>query len=748
LSYPAYLDFRDRNRAFEGLAANDTLGRKIRLAHREAIEMIDGEGVSDNYFSVLGVGMRAGRYFRADESQTSGSQPVAVISYNLWQRAFDGQANVLGRTVSLNGQPFTIIGIAPRGFHGTRLNGNVDVWFPLTLHPLVATAGESGPSLQDRDSQWIRITGRLKQNTTAEQALAELRSIGRQLEVEFPNTDKWEFEALAPAASLVVGDRLDDLNRFVWMLVGVVGFALLIACANVANLLLARSEARRKEIGVRMALGAGRFRLVRQLLTESLLLSLLGGVAGLLVAMWAMDLLRAFELPGRVQIEALSLELDLQVLGFSLLLSVSTGVVFGIAPALAASRPDIVAVLKGSDSGRAAGKQWLRGSFVIAQIAISLVLLIGGGLFVKSLRQALAVDTGFDGGPVAIASVDLGVQGYNPSQAENFYAQTLERVRSLPGVTSASWASFVPVQRRAFMEDFTVEGYQPQPGEESSFFMNFVSTGYFQTLGIPLLRGRDFNDRDVAGSTRVAIVNEEFARRYFSGGDAMGRRIRIGTEGPFLEVIAVARDSKYRSLDEEALPYIYAPLAQYIRAMGLREVKLIARSAGDPVGLIAPMRRAIGESDSQIAVFGAMTWRDHIGDLMRTQEMGATLLGFFSLIALALTAVGLYGVMSYSISRRTQEIGIRQALGADRWDILKLVVRQGLTLTVIGVVIGLLAALLLTRFLSSLLFGVEPDDALTFAGVSALLIVVALLACYVPARRAAKVDPMVALRYE
>ncbi len=748
LSYPAYLDFRDRNHFFVGLAANDTLGRKIRLAYQGAVELIDGEGVSDNYFSVLGVKMQAGRYFMDDGGKPAVSQPVAVISYNLWQRAFGGRADALGGTVSLNDRPFTVIAVTPRGFHGTRINSNVDIWFPLTLHPLVASVGEGDLALRDRDRQWIRVTGRLKPNTDARQALAELRAIGRQLEVEFPNTDKWEFESLVPAASLIVGDRLIDLNRFVWMLVGVVGFTLLIACANIANLLLARGEDRRKEIGVRMALGAGRIRLVRQLLTESLLLSLLGGVAGLLVAMWAMDLLREFELPGRVQIETLNLELDRQALGFSLLLSILTGVLFGIAPALAVSRADIVAVLKGGDSGRAAGKQWLRGSFVIAQIAISLVLLIGGGLFVKSLRQAFAVDTGFNGGPVSIAAVDLGVQGYNPSQAQNFYTQTLERVRNLPEVTSASWASFVPVQRRAFMEDLTVEEYQPKPGEEMSFHMNFVWTGYFRTLGIPLTRGRDFNDQDVAGSTRVAIVNEEFAQRYWPGREAVGRRLRIGATGPFLEVIAVARNSKYRSLDEKPLPYVYAPLAQYIRALGLSEVKLVARSSGAPAGLIDPMRRAIRENDSQLAVFGAMTWRDHLGDSLKTQEMGATLLGFFSLIALALTAVGIYGVMSYSISRRTQEIGVRMALGADRRDIMKLIVGQGMALTLIGVVIGLVAALALTRFLSSLLFGVEPNDALTFTGVSALLIVVALLACYLPTRRAASVDPMAALRYD
>ena len=747
VSHPTYMDARASAKLFSNVAAYAGLNFSLNAAGRT--ELVWGNVVSGNYFETLGVRPVAGRAFLPEEDVTPATHPVAVISYDLWQRSYGGAGDAVGKTVTLNNRPLTIIGVAPRGFRGVNLAQAPEVWVPIQMWSQVATGEGARLTLDRRGWSWLNLFGRLQEGASAEQAQAELNAIIAQLKEAHPRLERSLRLEATPLVTAASGLRTrQSMVRFITILAAVVGIALLIACANVANLLLARATGRRKEIAVRLALGASRGRIVRQLLTESLLLAGLGGALGLLIAMWAMDALAAYELPGRIEIAQLGLGLRREVLLFTLLVSFITGVVFGLAPALQASKPDLVSALKEQGAGSVRGRLGLRGAFLAAQVALCLVLLVGAGLFIKSLRTALAADPGFETERVALVSVNLGLQRYTPEQAERFYSQSVERIKNLPGVEAASWASVSPLYPFGlYMLTVAYDGYQPAPGEELEAEFNFVGHEYFQTMGVPILRGRGLAETDRDGSPPVAVINETLAQRYFPNADPLGRTINLGGEQR-LTIVGVARDAKYHSLSEEARPYIYAPLQQNIQNVGLEALTLHVRTAGDPARTLDRLRAEIGALDSNLPFASVRTINEQIGSALMAQRFGSSILGFFSFLTLALAAVGIYGVVAYFVGQRTREIGIRLALGAHRRDILRLMLVKSLLPIGVGICIGLGAALALTRALSSFLYGVSATDPATFIVATLLLAATALLASYIPARRATKVDPLVALRYE
>jgi len=745
-SYPDYVDFRDRNDVLEGLVAYQP--RPFSLSVNNVTERAFGEVVSGNYFSVLGVKLALGRGFLPEEDRVPGTHPVVVISHQLWRGRYGGDPGVIGRSLTLNGHPFTIVGVAAENYSGLIRGIGETLWVPAMMTDQVSPGRRSLTSRGDRG--WL-LMGRLREGVTIGQARAAFRLIAEHLYRAWPREwanirqESRAISLLPESEARVMPQFRLPLALFMALLMAVVGLVLLISCANVANLLLARAAGRRKEIAVRLSLGAGRGRLIRQLLTESLLLAAAGGAAGLLLAVWGADLLMAFKPPVEFPI-AIDVSLDWRVFGFTLGASLVTGLLFGLAPALTASRPDLVAALK--DGAGGAGRGRLRGALVVAQVALSLLLLICSGLCLRSLRNAGAIDPGFDADDLLALSMDLGLQGYDEAAGRNFSRQLLERVRALPGVESASLAEYLPLGMGGSRRGITIEGYTPRPGESTEVGSSAVAPGYVETLRIPLLRGRAFGAEDRPGAPGVVMVNEAFARRYWPGQDPIGKRIEMGINNsngaPRLTVVGVVKDGKYVTLGEEVTPFFYLNLAQRYEAAPT----LVVRTRGNPFDDLAAVRREVGALDRHLPLYDVKTVRQHLGLALLPARLAGSALGVFGLMALVLAAAGIYGVMSCAVAQRTREIGIRMALGARVVDVLKLIVRQGMRLVVIGLVIGLLAAMALTRVMASLLYGVSATDPLTFTLIAALLTVVALLACWVPARRAAKVDPLVALRRE
>jgi predicted permease len=741
-SYPLYVDFRDRNEVFSDLITFS--GTPFSLSDGGQTERVPGMLVSGNYFSTLGVNAALGRTFLPDEDATPGTHPVAVVGYGLWQRRFGADPAVIGKTISLNGHTFTIIGVAPPEFTGTIKGSSPDIYVPMMMEAEAMPTWQG--ALTNRNMTWLEIMGRLKPGVTREQAEASLTLTANQIAQVYPdNVDK---KMVLADGSKGVDYAMRDLSGpLVWMMFIVV-LVLLIACANVANLLLARANARRKEIAVRLAVGANRARLVRQLLTESVLLSVMGGVAGLMVAIWLTDLLLLFK---PTQSFALEGGLDRRVLIFSLTLSLLTGIVFGLAPAFQTSKPDLVAALKdeSATAGRGARRMSLRNLLVVLQVALSLLVLVSAGLCVRSLQKLVAIDAGFDPAKIIVMSLDLSLNGYKQEQGRQFYSQLVERVSGLPGVESASLAAIVPLGGGGMRRSLGVEGYEPPPDAPPlNFNFNIVGANYFQTMGIQIIRGRDFSPQDVAGAPKVVIINETVAHKYWPNQDAVGKHLKFGSprsrNEELIEIVGIAKDSKYRQLTEVATDTMYLPLAQNYRA----NMTLHVRTAADSKAMIAAIRSEVAARDPNLPVYSVRTMEEQKSNSLYTSRMAATLLGVFGLVAMLLAAVGIYGVMSYSVNRRTREIGIRMALGANRRDVLKMVLGEGMLLVMVGLAAGLGATLAVTRFIGSLLYGVSATDPATFAGISLILIAVALLACYLPARHATKVDPMVALRYE
>ena len=737
-SYPNYKDFRDRSESFSGL-----IGYRFTpcsLSHDGINERLWGYEVTGNYFDSLGVTAALGRLISPDDDRDPGASPVAVVSYKCWQQRFGSSPGIIGRDVIVNGRGYTIIGVAPQGFYGTEIISAPDMWFPVAMQAQL----EIGRSwLDERAVENLFVQGRLKPGVSSAQAQASLNEIALQLEREYPDVNEDKRVVLSPPGLIGNAFRGPVLG-FTGLLMVVVGLVLLLACTNLANLLLARAADRRREIAVRLSLGASRARLVRQLLTESLLLSCSGGVLGLLLASRLVELATAFKLPIDVPV-AINLQLDYRVFIFTCLISLATGALFGLLPAWQATKGDLVPALKDEFAFGGYRRSWLKNSLIVFQIALSLVLLIGGGLMMRALQQAQTIELGFSPERAAEVSFDLRLQGYDDARGREFQRRLLERVRAIPGVQFAGLTDMAPVDLHFSRDRVFLEGQPPQrlanvPGAMT----NRATPGYFQAMGTRLVRGRDFTEQDDDKAERVAIINESFARRFFPGEDPIGKAFRLGSpESPQRQVVGVVQDGKYAGLNEDPKPFVSRPLWQSYSGA----TTVIVRTAGDQEKLIVLVRNEAQQLDPNLPI-ASRTLIERMSLPLLPARVAAAVLGGFGLLALALAAIGIYGVMSYAASKRTHEIGIRMALGAQKSDVLKLVIRQGVTLTLIGMTIGSLAALILTRSMKSLLFGVSATDPLTYAGVALLLAGVALVACYLPARRASRVDPMVALRCE
>ncbi|HEV3469184.1 MAG TPA: ABC transporter permease [Pyrinomonadaceae bacterium] len=743
-SYPAYRDYRDRSgEVLSGLFA--TRLAPMSLSRGGDNQRLWGYLVTGNYFDVLGVAAERGRTFTPEEDAAPLTHPVAVISHACWRHRFGSDPDVVGREITLNGRAFRVVGVAPEGFKGTEVVYTPEIWVPMMMQEWV----EPGNAwLERRTTQNIFATGRLRDGVSPEQAEAALNLLAAQLGREHPETDEGQKITLMPPGFIVPQLRGAVLS-FAAVLMGVVGLVLLLACVNLANLLLARAQGRRREIAICLAMGAGRFRLVRQLLTESAVLALAGGAVGLLLAVWILDLVAAFKPPIDIPVW-IDLAVDWRVMLFALGASLLTSLVFGLAPALQATRPELIPALKdlGAQAGR--GRSRLRSGLVVAQVALSLVLLVAAGLVVRALQQLQTASPGFEVENGLVLNYDLARQGYEQPRGEQFHRQVVERVEALPGVRSASLTDLFPLSLNYSSTNVQAEGQAAARGANvPQAMVASVGPDYFPTMGIPLLAGRDFAPTDDAEAPRVVVVNEALARRFFPGPDpaaaAVGRRLTFGgPEGPFSQIVGVARDGKYWTMGEAPQPFVYFPLAQSYSST----VTMVVRAEGDPAALAAAVRRAVRDLDPNLPLYDVKTIEEHLALSLFPARVAATLLGAFGLLALLLAAVGVYGVVSYAAARRTREIGIRMALGAQAADVLRLVGGRGMLLVAAGVAVGLLAALALTRFMESLLYGVSATDPAVFALVVALLGFVALLACYVPARRATKVDPVVALRHE
>jgi predicted permease len=687
----------------------------------------------------------AGRVFAAEDDEGGAPEPAVVLDHRFWVRRFGADPSVVGRQLVLNERAFTVIGVASEEFLGTSLPKSPALWVPLRAG---AAAGIRDAELANDKSSWLQVIGRVGPGVSREQARAELDTMLSHFGEFYPEEVRAGMRMeLAPARGFNIAPRKrGTVNAMAGVALAVVGLVLLIACANIANLVLARGLERRKEIAVRLALGASRWRIVRQLLAESLLLSLAGGAVASLLTLWTSDLLaQLFHLIPE-DTSALDFSPDARVFGFAFGLSLLTGVAFGLAPALRASRPDLLPALKDerAPAGVRRRRLSLRGALVVAQVAGSLVLLVGAGLFLRSLREAATAETGFETKAVLLSHLYLDPSRYKEARGAEVYRQVLERASGLPGVRSAALASSVPLGSRGMRGTLLIDGAESQPYGGVEVDRAYVGARYFETMGVTLLRGRGFAEHDREGSPPVAVINETVARRAFGDADPVGRRVRADSKGPPVEIVGVVRDSKYHSLGDERVPFLYLPLAQGGYSP---EAVLLVRTEGDPAAVAPAVRGAIESLDAE-ALAGQATMGEHLAAALVPSQVAAGLFGVFGVLALLLATFGVYGVVAYTVSRRTHEIGVRMALGARAPDVLRLVLREGMSLVAAGLAAGLLVALAATRAVEGALYGVSATDPATFAGVTLLLASAALLACLVPARRATKVDPMVALRYE
>ncbi len=744
-SKPNSDDYRDKNQVFVGMAGDQGIPISLSGGHGEP-EQTFGELATGNYFSLLGVKPIVGRTFLPEEDTTPGGHPVVVLSYGLWQRRFGGDASIVGRTITVNNQAFTVIGVTPESFRGTNTLFAPALWAPFSAWPQLTT-GFFRENINQRRALLFNLTGRLKPGVTREQAEANLKTIARQLEQEYPNENKGRSVAVVPIAQATINPGVrGNIVVAGGVLMTIVALVLLIACANVANLLLARAAARQREIAVRLSLGAGRMRLIRQLLTESTILALVGGLAGMLLAYWAQDVLWAFR-PQFVQADALDLRPDTRVLLFTMGIAVFTGLLFGLAPALQASRANLVNELKDRTSPAMSGSSilGLRSLLVIAQVALSLVALIGAGLFLRSLQNAQHINPGFETEKLAVMTFDLGSQGYDQTRGRQFHRNVLERIRSIPGVKSTTFATIIPLFGGGLARSVFPEGQDPTDRQSGVLVqVNAIDAGYFETLGIPLLRGREFVETDKPASPAVVIVNETMAKKFWPNQDAVGKRFKFFGAQDFTEIVGIARDSKYNFIGEDPQPFIYAPIEQAYQPA----VSLHVRTEGDPSTVLGTVRGEVQRLDRNLPITNVFTIGDVFKQSLWAPRMGASLLAVFAGLSLVLAIVGIYGVTSYSVSQRTRELGIRMALGADRGTVQGMVLAQGMTLAAIGLALGLAAAFAVTRFLSSLLYDISPTDLVTFVAIPLGLAVAALIANYVPARRATRIDPVTALRYD
>jgi len=739
-SYPNFVDYRASARSLSALAAMRVEPQAVSLAGPSGGEPIQMSATSGNFFEVLETHPALGRFFTMDEDRAPGASPVVVLSHRFWNRRFQADSSIVGKPIVLNGSPFTVVGVAAERFQGPFVLAP-DLWVPLTASSLL---GLPRDLFESRRSVWIMGIGRLAPNVGLGEAQAELSAIAARLAQQYRNENEGRGLAVMQA-SLFPGDLRGMIAAFIAMLMVVAGLVLVIASTNVAGMLLARASARRREIAVRLALGASRGQLVVQLVAESLLVFVAAGAASLLLARWLVSGLMALvpRLPVQLAIDP---QLDWRVLTFALLVSLVTGLLAGVVPALQSTRPDLVQALK-SDTGGTATRQRLRlrSGLLVAQIAFSMLLLVVGGLFARTLTHARSIDPGFDPRGVSIASLDLGLANYDSASGRRVAATLLERARAIPGVRSASLSTMLPLDGGGLgLGPIRVAGREPPGGQDDwREDWNVVTPGYFATMGIPLVRGRDFADSDREGGGDVAILNETFAAALFPGQDAVGRTVTNGDR--VVTIIGVARNAKYRTLGERPRNFIYVPLAQ--RYMG-RTNLLVKTTPGAAVSVVAPIRRLVQEVDARLPVLREHTMEEQTAMALFPQRVALYVSGGLGTVALLLALLGIYGVTAFTVTQRTREIGVRVALGAQRSHVLGLVLRQGVVLAAVGVVVGSLAAFGATRLIANLLYGVPPTDVIAFGGAALALAVAAVAASWIPARRAARVDPIIALRSE
>jgi predicted permease len=738
VSYPDLKDYAGLKDVFSGIIGSQIT--PVLLSVNGRSEWLFGQIATANFFDVLGVKALKGRTFLPEEDTKPGGHPVMVISYGLWERRFGGDPNIVGKTVELNWHTFTIVGVAPPEFQGTMSAVRMDFWAPLMMHEEVAHFG----SLNVRHDRWLHTQARLKPGVSLEKAQAAATMLAFQLEKAYPKEDREIGMRVLPLWKSPYGGQ-SMMLPVLQILIAVSGVVLLIVAANVANLLLARATSRQKEIAIRLALGAGRMRLIRQLLTESIVLALVGGAAGVLFANWAVDLFMFF-IPNTHLPIGYSFTVNYETLGFTFLLALLTGIIFGLAPAFQAIRTDLHDTLKEGGSGSSGGSVHyrLRSALVVSEVALALLLLVGAGLCIKGFERARLMDFGFDPNNVLVAGLRIGANGYNQQTGLVFYQKLHQRLTEVPGIGEAGLASWLPLGFEGGPGiSVDPEGYVRHPNEDVTVPYAILSPGYFAAMRIPILEGRDFTDQDDLKAQAVSIINDNFSKRFWPGQNPIGRHIK--TASRIVTVVGLVRSGKYRSLNEPPRPFIYLPYQQGVWDLNLG---VVLRTKGNPATMAGALRQTIHELDSGVEVWASLPMIDYIKAAYLAQKVTATLLIILGVTALLLASIGIYGVMSYVVSQRTREFGVRMALGAQSNNVLGLVLRQGMLLTLLGVAIGLVGAFALTRILSSFLYGVSPFDPLTFASVAVVLGLVTLIACYLPVRRATRVDPIVALRYE
>lgn len=744
LCVPDFLDYRNQNRVFSQMAAYAY--DDFNLSTGDETEHVQGTMVTANYFSVLGGRLAQGTAFRPEDDQPGASR-VVIVGYGLWKGRFASDPNLIGQPIKLNGAGFTVVGVASPNFQSPIPEDNPQLWVPLSLDGgdrFRVPSTVDPASLSTRRNRFLIGIARLKAGVSARQAQADIETIAGQLEQQYNDTNAGLSASIVPLREHIIG----KIQSALLVLLVAVGFVLLIACANVANLLLARAAARRKEIAIRTALGAGRLRLIRQLLTESILLALVGAAFGLLLAYGGIRLLRGLN-PANIP-RLTEIDIDGRVLGFTFLIAILTGIIFGLAPALQASKADLNETLKEGARGSTGGinRQRVRSLLVVFEVALTVLLLIGAGLMIKSFISLQNVNPGFNPENTLTMMVNLSTSEYSDEhQVEAFFEQALKKIEALPGVQSAGVVTSVPLTTTSIIRlRFIVDEHPPaNAAEVPRANYRSISHNYFRAMSIPLVKGRFFTEQDRDKSPAVVTVNETMANRYWPGEEPIGKRLTIPfLEGVSREVVGVVADVKHSSLDTESGAEMYVPYLQ----KPFNFMAVVARTASDPLSMVNAVRGEILSVDKKQPVYDVKTMQQIVSESVSQPRLYMLLLGIFAALALVLAAVGIYGVMNYSVAQRTHEIGIRMALGAQRGDILKMIVGQGMLLAIIGIALGLVAAFVLTRVIESLLFGVGARDVATFCVIPVVLAVVAFLSSYIPGRRATRVDPMVALRYE
>jgi predicted permease len=744
MSWPNARDYAEKNTVFSGLSVFSVAG--LNLSGQGEPKQINGQLVSANYFHVLGVNSVIGRTFLPGEDQLPGGNNVAVLSYGLWTHQFGSDRSIIGKTLTLNAIPYTVIGVAAPNFKGTFTFLNPEeIWIPLSMYKQVLT-GFAADNLNDRRALFVFAVARLKPDVNIAQAEASLKPIASALEKEYPVDNAGRSVALTPLSNAAVGaNNFQQFSLAGGMMMGVVGLVLLIACVNLANLLLAQAAKRDKEMSLRAALGASRTRLLRQMLTESMTLAILGGAAGLLIAYWGRNVLWSFR-PPFLQQNSIDLGFDANVLLFTVGISLLTGLLFGLAPAFKASKIDLAESLKAGGRGASIGflHNRFRSVLIAAEIALALVVLVGAGLFVRSMQQAQRLSPGFESKNLFVFNFDLGAAHYDQNRGEQFIRDAIEQAQAVPGVVRAMVASNAPIGG-GFARTVFPEGEPQIPGKHGMLItVDDVSVGFFDTLRIPILAGRVFNDLDQAKTVPVAVVNEAMANHFWPGQDAIGKRFSFFGDPTLIQIIGVTANTTQFAIGETPQSEVYRPITQDYSPQATLQV----RTASAPSSVLASVREKVQGLDKNLALTNIFTIGEILDQGLWASRMAAALLSLFGFIALVLAGVGIYGVMAYAVAQRTREVGIRMALGARPLDVMRLVIGQGMLLAGAGIVVGLLAAFGVARLFSSLLYGVSTTDPLTFGIVTLVLALSALAACYSPARRAMRVDPIVALRYE